>query len=103
LNYFLLTNLLLDTLKATAKEHGAARIVNVASGAHRRVPGLRFDDLQSRNGYTAYGAYGASKLANLLFNLELSRRLAGSGVTANAVHPGLVSTGFAGNNRQWYL
>jgi NAD(P)-dependent dehydrogenase (short-subunit alcohol dehydrogenase family) len=103
LGYFLLTNLLLDTLKATAREHGRARIVNVASGAHRRVPGLRFDDLQSRNGYTGYGAYGASKLANLLFNLELSRRLAGSGVTANAVHPGLVSTGFAGNNRQWYL
>ena len=102
LNYFLLTNLLLDTLKATAKEHGAARLVNVASGAHRRVPGLRFEDLQSRNGYTGYGAYGASKLANLLFNLELSRRLAGSGVTANAVHPGLVSTGFAGNNRQWF-
>src|SRR5205085_258119 len=42
------------------------------------------------------------KLANLLFNLELSRRLAGTGVTANAVHPGLVSTGFAGNNRQWF-
>jgi NAD(P)-dependent dehydrogenase (short-subunit alcohol dehydrogenase family) len=102
LSYFLLTNLLLDTLIATANAHGGARIVNVASGAHRRVPGLRFDDLQSRAGYTGFGAYGASKLANLLFNLELSRRLAGSGVTANAVHPGLVSTGFGGNNRQWY-
>jgi len=67
------------------------------------VPGLRFDDLQTRTGYTGYGAYGASKLANVLFNLELSRRLAGSGVTANAVHPGLVSTGFAGNNGQWLV
>jgi NAD(P)-dependent dehydrogenase (short-subunit alcohol dehydrogenase family) len=102
LSYFLLTNLLLDTLKATAKEHGRARIVNVASGAHRRAAGLRFDDLQFRKGYSGYGAYAASKLANLLFNLELSRRLAGSGVTANAMHPGLVSTGFAGNNRQWF-
>ncbi len=102
LSYFLLTNLLLDTLKANARDHGGARIVNVASGAHQRAPGLRFDDLQWRTGYSGYGAYSASKLANLLFNLELSRRLAGSGVTANAVHPGLVSTGFAGNNRQWY-
>jgi retinol dehydrogenase 12 len=102
LSYFLLTNLLLDTLKATAREHGGARIVNVASNSHRRVAGLRFDDLQGRSGYFGYRAYGASKLANVLFNLELSRRLAGSGVTANAVHPGLVSTGFGGNNRQWY-
>ncbi|MEP7357465.1 MAG: SDR family oxidoreductase [Anaerolineales bacterium] len=102
LSYFLLTNLLLDTLKATAKAHGSARIVNVASGAHRRVPGLRFDDLQTRTGYSGFGAYSASKLANILFNLELTRRLAGTGVTANALHPGLVSTGFAGNNRQWF-
>jgi NAD(P)-dependent dehydrogenase (short-subunit alcohol dehydrogenase family) len=106
LAYFLLTNLLLNNLQAAATAHGQARIVNVASGAHRRVAGLDFDDLQSRRRYSALPVYGASKLANLLFTSELARRLAPSGastgVTANAMHPGLVHTGFGSNNRRWY-
>lgn len=85
---FLLTNLLLGTLKKS----GPARIVNVSSEAHRRAR-IDFDDLQSERGkYNALRAYGASKLANILFTLELSRRLAGTGVTANSLHPGLVMT-----------
>jgi NAD(P)-dependent dehydrogenase (short-subunit alcohol dehydrogenase family) len=107
LAYFLLTNLLLDNLQAAARAHGEARIVNVASGAHQRVPGLDFDDLQSQRAYRMFAVYGASKLANLLFNSELARRLApsgaGSGVTSNAMHPGLVHTGFGSNNRLWYM
>jgi NAD(P)-dependent dehydrogenase (short-subunit alcohol dehydrogenase family) len=104
LAYFLLTNLLLDNLQAAAAAHGAARIVNVASRAHQRAPGLNFDDLQSRQHYNGFQVYGASKLANLLFNSELARRLAqaGSAVTTNAMHPGLVHTGFGRNNRAWY-
>jgi NAD(P)-dependent dehydrogenase (short-subunit alcohol dehydrogenase family) len=85
---FLLTTLLLDALK---KSNGA-RIVNVSSEAHRRAR-IDFDDLQSERGkYSAFRAYGASKLANILFTLELSRRLAGTGVTANSLHPGVVMT-----------
>jgi NAD(P)-dependent dehydrogenase (short-subunit alcohol dehydrogenase family) len=104
LAYFLLTNLLLDNLQAAAAARGEARIVNVASGAHRRVPGLDFDDLQSKRHYRGFPVYGASKLANLLFNRELARRLARAGthVTTNAMHPGLVHTGFGSNNRAWY-
>jgi retinol dehydrogenase-12 len=89
LSYFLLTRELLDLLGASAP----ARIVNVASNAHRRGR-LRFDDLQLERGYTGWRAYAQSKLANVLFTRELARRLLGSGVTANAVHPGVVATGF---------
>src|SRR5258706_2485812 len=103
LAYFLLTNLLLDNLQAAAQAHGQARIVTVASRAGQRAPGLDFDDLQSQRGYNMMRAYGASKLANLLFNSELARRLAlaGSQVTPNAMHPGLVITGFGSNNPRW--
>ncbi|HWE35817.1 MAG TPA: SDR family oxidoreductase [Isosphaeraceae bacterium] len=91
LAYFLLTNLLLDTIKASAP----ARIVNVASGAHTIVKALDFDDLQaSRKKYGSFRVYGHSKLANILFTRELARRLEGTGVTANALHPGLVATNF---------
>jgi NAD(P)-dependent dehydrogenase (short-subunit alcohol dehydrogenase family) len=95
LNYFLLTNLLLDLLKASAP----SRIINVSSDAHRMPRGLNFDDLQRKNRYSLMGfaAYGDSKLANVLFTYELARRLQGTGVTANAVHPGSVATGFAHN------
>jgi retinol dehydrogenase 12 len=89
LAYFLLTRELLDLLKASAP----ARIVNVASNAHRRGR-IHFDDLQLERGYSAWRAYGQSKLANILFTRELAERLQGTGVTANAVHPGVVSTGF---------
>jgi len=90
LNYFLLTNLLLDTLKASTP----ARIVNVASEAHRRVPGMNFDDLQSERGYNSIRAYGQAKLANILFTYELARRLEGTNITVNALHPGVVATNF---------
>ncbi len=89
MGYFLLTDLLLDTLKASAP----ARIINVSSDAHRRGS-LNFDDLQHEKSYSAFPVYSASKLANVLFTYELTRRLEGSGVTANALHPGFVNTNF---------
>ncbi len=91
LAYFLLTNLLLDTIKASAP----ARIINVASDAHSSGK-IEFDNLQGEREYGT-SAYGNSKLANILFTMELSRRL-GNGVTVNALHPGFVSTGFGKNN-----
>ncbi len=92
LNSFLLTNLLLDTLKASAP----ARIVNVASDAHKGAQ-LDFDDLQSEKSRFSLTAYGRSKLATVVFSYELARRLTGTGVTCNVLHPGLVRTGFASN------
>ena len=90
LNYFLLTNLLLDTLKASAP----ARIVNVGALAHQFARRVDFDDLQGQRKYFGWGAYGQSKLCNLLFTYELARRLDGTGVTVNALHPGIVATNF---------
>jgi NAD(P)-dependent dehydrogenase (short-subunit alcohol dehydrogenase family) len=89
LGYFLLTNLLLDNLKAAEN----ARIVSVASGAER-MGKLNFDDLQTKNNYTAWKAYCLSKLANVIFTFELAKRLKGTNVTANCMHPGVVNTGF---------
>ncbi|WP_238625508.1 SDR family oxidoreductase [Aggregatilinea lenta] len=86
---FLLTHLLLDTLKASAP----ARIVNVASGAHYDAA-PDFDDLQNARGYDPGKAYRESKLANVWFTYELARRLAGTGVTVNAADPGNVWTNF---------
>ncbi len=100
-SYYLLTLLLLDILKLTAREQGEARVVNVSSSAHRNgTPrtGLQFDKLRDRSGYSLFRSYGASKLANVLFTYELARRLEGSGVTANVLHPGLVRTGFGHNS-----
>jgi NAD(P)-dependent dehydrogenase (short-subunit alcohol dehydrogenase family) len=91
---FLLTGLLLDRLKASAP----ARIVNVASAAHVGIR-LDFDDLQSTHDYADWPAYKRSKLANVLFTYELARRLNGTGVTANALHPGLVRSGFWAGDR----
>ncbi|PWH15498.1 MAG: short-chain dehydrogenase [Anaerolineae bacterium] len=93
LNYFHLTNLLLDTLKATAP----ARIINVSSDAHRGQV-IDFDNLQGEKSYSGWTVYGRSKLMNLLFTYELARRLTGKGVTVNAMHPGFVATGFGKNN-----
>ncbi|MEJ7585618.1 MAG: SDR family oxidoreductase [Acidimicrobiales bacterium] len=92
IGHFLLTNLLLDRLRASAP----ARIVNVSSIAHRTasVDSLR-DDLMSELTFEGTRVYGESKLANVLHANELARRLAGSGVTANSLHPGIIRSGFA--------
>jgi NAD(P)-dependent dehydrogenase (short-subunit alcohol dehydrogenase family) len=94
LAYFLLTNLLLDRLRASAP----ARIVSVASDAHR-FGKLDLDDLEyRRRPYKPMQVYGSSKLLNVLWNAELARRIEGSGVTANCLHPGGVNTGLGDNN-----
>lgn len=91
---FLLTNLLLDTLRASAP----ARIITVASDAHVGAS-IPFDDLQHTQGrYRSLLAYGQSKLADIMFTYELARRLSGSGVTANAMHPGVVATNIYHSN-----
>ncbi len=95
LGYFLLTVLLMDRLKAAP----AGRVVSTASDAYKFSGGrLNFDDLQSARKYTTFGAYGASKLANILFTRELARRVGDSNVTVNAFHPGMVGSDFAKNN-----
>lgn len=94
LAYFLLTHLLLDRIRASAP----ARIVNVASDAHKFVGEFNFDDPQSREQFKSMRVYGYSKLANILYTRELARRLEGTGVTVNAVHPGAVATGLGTNN-----
>ena len=100
-SYYLLTHLLLDMLKITAKEQGEARIVNVSSSAHRNAT-LRLDNLRDASGYSFMNSYGASKLMNVQFTYELARRLTDTTVTVNAVHPGLVDTGFGHNSgRVW--
>lgn len=87
LAYFQLTLLLLERLRASAP----ARVVNVASDAHK-FGRLDFDDLQSERRYRSMNVYGRSKTANILFTRELARRLEGSGVTVNCLHPGAVAT-----------
>ena len=87
LSYFLLTNLLLDALKAGAP----SRIVNVSSGAHQGGR-IDFDSLQSERRYDPIRVYSMTKLANILFTHELARRLEGTRVTVNAVHPGVIAT-----------
>jgi len=90
-----LTQLLLDNLKASAP----SRIVNVASDAHRFVSGLNFDDLQTEDSpFKAMKVYGASKLCNIYFTRVLAKKLVGTSVTVNALHPGWVATGLGGNN-----
>ncbi len=90
---FLLTTLLLDRLK----ESSPSRIITTASEAHQgtRIP---FDDLNAERSHRSFRRYGKNKLANILFTIELARRLEGSGVTANCFHPGLVASGFDRNN-----
>ncbi len=100
LSYFLLTNLLLEVLKTSAP----ARIVNVASEASQGGK-IDLDDLPNPRSYESGGfqAYSNSKLCNIAFTYELARRLQGSGVTANALHPGFVASGFARNNMRGLL
>ena len=93
LSYFLLTNLLLGMLK----ENSPSRIVNVASNAHYGKM-LNFDDLQFKRRYQPLKAYGNSKFANVLFTYALARKLEGSGVTVNALHPGFVATNIGKDN-----
>ena len=94
LSYFLLTDLLLDTIKASVP----SRIINVSSDAHKGAK-INFDDIQGKKKYGAMRAYGQSKLANILFTYELARKLEGSGVTSNALHPGFVASSFGSNMR----
>ena len=93
LAHFLLTSLLLDLLKASAP----SRIVNVSSSAHTRGA-IDFDGLRGERKYAGIAAYSQSKLANVLFSNELARRLEGTGVTANSLHPGVIRSGFGHNN-----
>ena len=95
---FLLTNLLLERLIASAP----ARVVTVSSGAHS-MGRIDFDDLMGEGTYAGQGAYNQSKLANVLFTYELARHLEGTGVTATALHPGMTSTGFGAEDtaRGW--
>lgn len=94
MGYFLLTHLLRERIIASTP----ARIVNVASEAHRDAL-LDFEDLQSATRYRGLKTYQRSKLCNILFTRELARRLSGSGVTANSLHPGFVASSFGDNNR----
>ena len=87
---FLLTNLLLEPLQMAVQANGSARIVNIT--APSTVP-LNFDDLHGERNFSSLNAFGATKMANLLFTFELARRLENTGITVNAIHPGLASSG----------
>ena len=87
---FLLTNLLLEPLQAAVQANGSARVLNIT--APSTTP-LNFDDLQGERKFTSLNAFGATKMANLLFTFALARRLENTGITVNAVHPGLARSG----------
>ena len=93
LNYYLLTERLRDLLLASAP----ARVINVSSDAHYGGA-INFDDLMGERKYSGWSAYSQSKLANVMFTYALARRLEGTNVTTNALHPGFVATGFGRNN-----
>lgn len=97
IGYFLWTTELLDLIKHSAP----ARIVNVSSMAHTMARnGLDFDDIVERKkSYAGMAAYGESKLCNIMFSNELARRLDGTGVTVNSLHPGVIASGFGTNNK----
>ena len=94
LGYFLLTTLLLGLLKGSAP----SRVINVSSSSHYSARNFRLEDLPDPAEKPGYRAYGRSKLCNVLFTYEMARRIQGSGVTVNALHPGLVRTSIARNN-----
>ena len=91
---YLLTGMLLPALRQAP----TARIVNVASDAHRVVKDMGFEDMQAERGYRTFREYGRSKLANILFTRSLARRLKGQDITVNCLHPGAVSTSLGHNN-----
>ncbi len=95
LGHFLLTNLLTGSLTKTAADFGGARVVVVASNAHKFARnGIDFDDLDRVKNYSAFGVYGESKLANILFANEFAKKFADTGITANSLHPGYVASRF---------
>ncbi len=94
LGYFLTTLLLIDELKAA----DGARVINVSSEMHPRSKGISFDDLQHEKRYSGMDVYAETKLANVLFTYELARRLEGTRITVNALHPGVIASGFGRNN-----
>jgi NAD(P)-dependent dehydrogenase (short-subunit alcohol dehydrogenase family) len=87
---FLLTNLVLEKLQAAVQANGSARVLNIT--APSTVP-LNFDDLHGEKNFNSLNAFGATKMANLLFTFELARRLENTGITVNAIHPGLTRSG----------
>jgi retinol dehydrogenase 12 len=93
MSYFVVTEMLRNRLIASAP----ARVIHTSSDAHKRAR-LDFSDLQSQNNYRGFPVYGRSKLCNILFARELARRLAGTGVTSNSLHPGFVATRFGDNS-----
>lgn len=95
---FLLTNLLVERLESSAP----ARVVTVSSGA-QSMGRIDFDDLQGTRKYSGQRAYNQSKLANVMFTYELARRLEGTGVTANVLHPGVTRTGFGAEDQAPYF
>jgi retinol dehydrogenase 12 len=97
LSYFVMAHGLRERLAASAP----ARIVNTSSRAHRRAH-VDFNDLQSAQDYNGFMVYSRSKLLNILFTRELARRLSGTGVTANSLHPGFVATRFGDASGGWF-
>mgnify|MGYP001191793967 CR=1 FL=1 len=104
MSYFTLTNALLDLIIASGTPTQKARIVNVSSSLHASSP-LDFNDLQTLNPFNGYKAYCRSKLMNVMFTNELNKRLQSqqAPVTVNALHPGVIKTGFAKNNNKGIL
>ena len=99
IGHFLLTNLILENVKAA----GNARIINLASIAHKSTRELNFDDLNyEKEEYGGWKSYSRSKFCNILFTKELAKRLEGTGITVNAVHPGGVRTEIAEKDANWY-
>ena len=93
LGHFLLTNLLLDELKAAVN----ARLINLSSDIHKKGH-INFDDLMTEKKYKGFGVYSHAKLANILFTNELARRLQHTNITVNTLHPGMVRTNFTANS-----
>ena len=97
LGHFLLTNLLLDTIKNTPK----ARIIHLSSVAHT-IAKPNWDDIENKKKYDFARVYAEAKLYTLMFSNELAKRLEGTGITSNAVHPGLVGSNFGATSKNWY-